>query len=83
MSRFVEPAQCRYLSFAEREEIALLLCGQGRAQIAQALGRSPSTISRNCGGTPHFSRRQARLPSLGCSVEAELFARRPENWRPS
>ncbi len=37
----------RYLSFAEREEVALLrACGSGVREIAERLGRSPSTISR-------------------------------------
>jgi IS30 family transposase len=37
----------RYLSFAEREEIAILrACGAGVREIARQLGRSPSTISR-------------------------------------
>ncbi|MGN6169755.1 MAG: IS30 family transposase [Solirubrobacteraceae bacterium] len=37
----------RYLSFAEREEIALLRAqGGGVREIARRLGRSPSTISR-------------------------------------
>jgi IS30 family transposase len=37
----------RYLSFAEREEIAILLAGGcGVRKIARRLGRSPSTISR-------------------------------------
>jgi transposase-like protein len=37
----------RYLSFAEREEIALLRAqGCGVREIARRLGRSPSTISR-------------------------------------
>lgn len=37
----------RYLSFAEREEIALLRArGVGVRQIARELGRAPSTISR-------------------------------------
>ena len=37
----------RYLSFAEREEIAVLLArGCGVREIARQLGRSPSTISR-------------------------------------
>lgn len=44
--RFDEPSG-RYLSFAEREEIALLRAKDvGIRQIAQQLGRSPSTISR-------------------------------------
>jgi len=41
------PASGRYLSFAEREEIAILRSqGAGVRQIARQVGRSPSTISR-------------------------------------
>ena len=41
------PHSGRYLSFAEREEIALLKAQQlGVREIARRLGRSPSTISR-------------------------------------
>ena len=41
------PSSGRYLSFAEREEIALLRAQQrGVREIARQLGRSPSTISR-------------------------------------
>ena len=41
------PLSGRYLSFAEREEIALLrAAGCGVREIARQLGRSPSTISR-------------------------------------
>lgn len=37
----------RYLSFAEREEIAMLRAqGRGVREIARSLGRAPSTISR-------------------------------------
>jgi IS30 family transposase len=41
------PLSGRYLSFAEREEIAIL-CAQdvGGREIARRLGRSPSTVSR-------------------------------------
>lgn len=42
----VEPSG-RYLSFAEREEIAILKAqGKGVRTIARALGRDPGTISR-------------------------------------
>lgn len=43
----LQPLSGRYLSFAEREEIAILQAG-GRSirEIAAQLGRSPSTISR-------------------------------------
>ena len=41
------PLSGRYLSFAEREEIAVLNAqGCGVRQIARRVGRSPSTISR-------------------------------------
>src|SRR5512135_1132567 len=41
------PLSGRYLSLAEREEIAILRArGSGVRQIARSLGRSPSTISR-------------------------------------
>src|SRR5512144_2661336 len=41
------PASGRYLSFAEREEIAILRArGCGVREIARRIGRSPSTISR-------------------------------------
>ncbi len=41
------PLAGRYLSFVEREEIALLRAGRcGVREIARQLGRSPSTISR-------------------------------------
>ncbi|MEX0651219.1 MAG: helix-turn-helix domain-containing protein, partial [Actinomycetota bacterium] len=45
-SRF-EPRSDRYLSFTEREEIAIGRAhGLGVREIARGLGRSPSTISR-------------------------------------
>ncbi|GAA4391905.1 hypothetical protein GCM10023153_10360 [Ornithinibacter aureus] len=41
------PVSGRYLSFAEREEISLLqAAGEGVRAIARAIGRDPSTISR-------------------------------------
>ncbi len=41
------PLSGRYLSFAEREEIAVLNAGdRGVREIARLVGRSPSTISR-------------------------------------
>ena len=43
----LSPPSGRYLSFAEREEIALLrVQGLGVRAVARSLGRSPSTISR-------------------------------------
>ncbi|EQD74799.1 integrase catalytic region, partial [mine drainage metagenome] len=41
------PPSGRYLSFAEREELALLRAGRhGVREMARRLGRSPSTVSR-------------------------------------
>ena len=43
----LRPQSWRYLSFVEREEIAVLRArGRGVREIARQLGRSPSTISR-------------------------------------
>ena len=43
----LDPPSGRYLSFAEREEIAILRAqGNGVRDIARRLGRAPSTISR-------------------------------------
>ena len=73
------PASGRYLSFAEREEIALLRAGGGGVrEIARQLGRSPSTISREL-------RRNAATRSGGFAYRAttaqwhaDLRARRPK-----
>src|SRR4051794_5702384 len=47
LSRSSKPLSGRYLSFAEREEIALSRAqGHGRREVARRLGRAPSTISR-------------------------------------
>ena len=44
---FAKPPSGRYLSFVEREEIALFCArGHGAREIARRLGRAPSTISR-------------------------------------
>jgi transposase-like protein len=75
----LKPLSGRYLSFHEREEIALLRAqGVGVRQIARAIGRDPSTISREL-------RRNAatRVGSSGyrASVaqwKAELAAKRPK-----
>ena len=58
------PLSGRYLSFAEREEIAILRArGCGVRGIARALGRSPSTISREL-------RRNAATRSGACEYRA-------------
>lgn len=69
----------RYLSFAEREEIALLRArGDGVRTIARTLGRSPSTISREL--RRNAATRGGKLdyrPSVA-QWKAELVARRPK-----
>ena len=69
----------RYLSFAEREEIALMRArGDGVREIARALGRAPSTISREL--RRNAATRGGRLdyrPSVA-QWKAELVARRPK-----
>src|SRR3954470_18124120 len=69
----------RYLSFREREEIALdRAAGLGIREIARRLGRSPSTISREvargCLTRRPRGRYKASVPQAG----AEARARRPK-----
>jgi IS30 family transposase len=69
----------RYLSFAEREEIALLRAqGQGVREIARQLGRSPSTISREL--RRNAATRGGRLDYRASTAQwhADLRARRPK-----
>jgi IS30 family transposase len=75
----LEPLSGRYLSFHEREEIALLRAqGAGVRHIARAIGRDPSTISRE------LRRNAATRSGSSCyraSVaqwKAELAAKRPK-----
>ena len=69
----------RYLSFAEREEIAVLTAqGAGVRGIARSLGRSPSTISREL--RRNAATRGGRLEYRASVAQwkAELVARRPK-----
>jgi IS30 family transposase len=69
----------RYLSFAEREEIAVLRAqGQGVREIARQLGRSPSTISREL--RRNAATRGGRLDYRASTAQwhADLRARRPK-----
>ncbi|MFL5333894.1 MAG: IS30 family transposase, partial [Geminicoccaceae bacterium] len=74
-----KPPSGRYLSFAEREEIALLRAqGQRVRQVARRLGRAASTISRElrrnaatCGGGLEYRATTAQW-------HAERAARRPK-----
>jgi IS30 family transposase len=72
------PVSGRYLSVAEREEIAVgVAAGKGVRQIARELGRAASTVSReitrNC---PAQGRRRYR--ALSAQARAEARARRPK-----
>ena len=77
--RSAKPLSGRYLSFAEREEIALLRAqGRSMQEIARQLGRAASTISREL-------RRNAATRSGGLEYRAttaqwhaERAARRPK-----
>jgi len=73
------PLSGRYLSFAEREEIALLRAqGQGVREIARQLERSPSTISREL--RRNAATRSGRLDYRASTAQwhADLRARRPK-----
>ena len=73
------PLSGRYLSFGEREEIALLRAtGCGVREIARQLGRSPSTISREL--RRNAATRGGRLDYRASTAQwhAELRARRPK-----
>jgi IS30 family transposase len=73
------PLSGRYLSFREREEIALLkVQGAGVRQIARLLGRAPSTISREL--RRNAATRGGRLDYRASVAQwkADLVARRPK-----
>ena len=73
------PVSERYLSFAEREEIAILRArGAGVRAIARELGRSPSTISREL--RRNASTRTYRLEYRASTAQwhAERRASRPK-----
>ena len=69
----------RYLSFAEREEIALLR-EQGRKvrEIAREIGRAPSTISRELRRNSAARRGGVKYRAGVAQWKAELAARRPK-----
>ncbi len=79
-SRSAKPLSDRYLSFEDREEIAILRAqGYGVCEIARKLGRAPSTISREL-------RRNAATRSGGLEYRAttaqwhaDRSARRPKS----
>ena len=75
----LDPIAGRYLSFQEREEIAMLRAqGAGIREIARRLGRSPSTISREL--RRNVATRSGKLDYRASVAQwkAELMARRPK-----
>jgi IS30 family transposase len=75
----------RYVSYAEREVIALRLAGGStQAAIARELGRSPSTISREVHRNKAVGQQAARGPAYrprSAQHKAEQRARRPKPTR--
>jgi IS30 family transposase len=73
------PVSGRYLSFAEREEIALLRAQKtGVREIARRLGRSPSTVSRELKRNAATRGGQLEYRAGIAHWKAELAARRPK-----
>ncbi len=73
------PPSGRYLSFAEREEIALLRArGFGVRAIAGELGRSPSTISREMRRNAATRAGKLEYRASVAQWKAELMAQRPK-----
>jgi IS30 family transposase len=73
------PVSGRYLSFTEREEIAVLLArGSGVRAIARQLGRAPSTISRELQRNVAIGTGRPEYRALTAQTHAERRARRPK-----
>jgi len=69
----------RYLSFAEREEIAILNAqGEGVREIARRLGRSASTISRELRRNAATRGGKLEYRATTAQWHADLRARRPK-----
>jgi transposase, IS30 family len=73
------PLSGRYLSFAEREEIAILNAqGEGVRKIARRLGRSASTISRELRRNAATRGGKLEYRATTAQWHADLRARRPK-----
>ncbi|MGN6168681.1 MAG: IS30 family transposase [Solirubrobacteraceae bacterium] len=73
------PLSGRYLSFAEREEIAVLLAGGcGVREIARRLGRAPSTISRELQRNAATRTGRPEYRASAAQAHADRRARRPK-----
>jgi IS30 family transposase len=75
----LDPVSGRYLSFEEREEIALLKAqGVGVREIARRLGRAPSTISRELRRNAATRGGKLEYRASVAQWKADLMARRPK-----
>ena len=75
----LQPLSGRYLSFHEREEIALLKAqGKGVRQIARELGRDPSTISRELRRNAATRGNKLDYRASVAQWKAEISAKRPK-----
>nr|WP_233520247.1 IS30 family transposase [Prauserella sp. PE36] len=75
----LKPPSGRYLSFPEREEIALLKAqGAGVRQIAREVGRDPSTISRELRRNAATRGGKLGYRASVAQWKADLVARRPK-----
>jgi IS30 family transposase len=73
------PVSGRYLSFAEREEIAVLLArGCGVREIARQLGRAPSTISRELQRNSALRTGRPEYRASTAQTHADRRGRRPK-----
>jgi IS30 family transposase len=73
------PASGRYLSFDEREEIAVRRAGgSGIREIARQLGRAPSTISRELQRNAAIGRGRVEYRASTAQRHAERRAQRPK-----
>ena len=73
------PTTGRYLSFAEREEIALLRAqGAGVRAIAREIGRLPSTVSRELRRNAATRGGKLEYRASVAQWKADLVARRPK-----
>lgn len=73
------PVSGRYLSFAEREEIAILYAQKlGVREIARGLGRAPSTISRELRRNASTRSNELTYRATAAQWHAERRASRPK-----
>jgi len=78
-THMVAPLSGRYLSFEEREEIALLKArGVGIRETARRLGRDPSTVSRELRRNAATRGGKLDYRASVAQWKAELVARRPK-----